>query len=341
MAFVRTILGDIDAKDMGITNAHEHLIRTGGAEVQFDGEDMRLPSAEKAVAEARMFVAAGGKTIVDANPCCLGRDIAKLLEVNAQVGIHIVATTGFHEGKLYDNVVHWVNRYTVEQIAELLIADIEEGIDIHDYMGPIVRRSEAKAGAIKIASGYGLITPFERKFIHAAALAQKATGAPVNTHTRGGTMALEQAQLLISHGVKPERIILGHVQRNPDLWYHKKIAHMGCSFMYDGGYRIKYLPDSSRVELIRGMIQAGYQKHIVLGCDAGKKSYQKSYGSGTGMDYDLTVFVPRLREEGISEDAIEDILVNNPARLFSFDKAEAGKTARCQNAAVAAALQAV
>jgi predicted metal-dependent phosphotriesterase family hydrolase len=320
MAFIRTILGDIDPQDMGQTNAHEHLIRTGGAEVQHDGEDMRLPSVEKAVEEARMFAAAGGKTVVDANPCCLGRDILKLLEVNAQVPIHILATTGFHEGKLYDNVVHWVNRYSVEQIAELLIADIEEGIDIHDYMGPIVQRSTAKAGQIKIATGYGLITPFERKFIHAAALAQKATGAPINTHTRSGTMALEQAQLLIGHGVRPDRIILGHVQRNHDLWYHKKIAAMGCSFMYDGGYRIKYHPDSTRVELIRGMIQAGYQKLIMLGCDAGKKSYQKAYGSGTGIDYDLTVFVPRLREEGIADSAIDDMLVNNPARLFSFAK---------------------
>jgi phosphotriesterase-related protein len=82
---------------------------------------------------------------------------------------------------------------------------------------------------------------------------------------------------------------------------------------------VKYYPDSTRVELIRGMIAAGYQKHITLGCDAGKQSYQKAYGAGAGIDYDLTVFVPRLREEGISEDAIEDMLVNNPARLFAIE----------------------
>lgn len=320
MTFVRTILGDVDPRELGITNAHDHLIRTGGMEVQLDGEDMRLPYVDKAVEEAKWFRAAGGKTIVDANPCCLGRDIRKLLDVNAQVDIHVIATTGFHEGRLYDNAVHWVNHYTVEQIAELLITDIEEGIDIYDYMGPIVERSKARAGCIKIATGYGTITPFERKFIHAAALAQQATGVVINTHTRKGTMALEQVQLLMSHGVNPERIILGHTQQNPDLWYHKKIASLGANFMYDGGYRVKYFPDSSRAELICGMIKAGYQKHIVLGCDAGKKSYQKAYGSGTGIDYDLTVFVPRLRDDCCPEDAIEDMLVNNPARLFAVEK---------------------
>ncbi len=320
MSVVRTILGDIDPEQLGVTDAHEHLIRIGGGEVTHGGEDMRLPYVEKAVEETRMFLASGGKTVVDTTPCSLGRDICKLLEVKAQVDAHIIASTGFQEGMFYDNTVHWVARYTVEQIAELLVADIEEGIDVHDYMGPIVKRSTARAGEIKIGTGYGMISPFEQKIIHAAALAQLETGAVINTHTRGGTMALEQAQMLMHYGVSPERIILGHVQRNPDLWYHKKIADMGCSFMYDGGYRIKYYPDSTRVELIRGMVKAGYQKHITLGCDAGKKSYQKAYGGGTGFDYDLTVFVPRLREEGISEDAIEDMLVNNPARLFAIEK---------------------
>lgn len=321
MSIIRTILGDIDPKQLGITDAHEHLIRIGGGEVTHGGEDMRLPSVEKAVEETRLFLAAGGRTLVDTAPCSLGRDIRKLLEVNAQApAAHIIASTGFQEGMLYDNTVHWVARYTVEQIAELLVADIEEGIDIHDYMGPIVERSTGRAGAIKVGTGYGMISPFEEKIIYAAALAQRATGAVLNTHTRGGTMALEQAQMLMHYGVPPERIVLGHVQRNPDLWYHKKIAALGVSFMYDGGYRIKYYPDSTRVELIRGMIKAGYQKHIVLGCDAGKKTYQKAYGAGTGFDYDLTVFVPRLREEGIREDAIEDMLVNNPARLFAIEK---------------------
>jgi phosphotriesterase-related protein len=133
-------------------------------------------------------------------------------------------------------------------------------------------------------------------------------------------MALEQVERLVGYGVNPERIVVGHVQRNPDIWYHKKIASMGANFMYDGSYRIKYLPDSSRAMLIHELVKAGYQKHICLGTDSGRRTYQKSWGSGTGIDYDLTVFVPRLREENLPEDAIQDILVNNPARYFSIDK---------------------
>ena len=321
MSFVRTILGDIDSKDMGITNSHEHLIRIGGAEVALHGEDYRLPFVDKAVEEAQRFMDCGGKTIVDMNPVGVGRDIVKLLEVNkALPNMHLIVTTGFHASHVYDKVVHWVVRYSVNQIADLLIAEIEEGIDEHDYMGPIVKRSKAKAGCIKIGTSYGMITPFEEKEIQAAAIAAKETGALINTHTGHGTMALEQVEKFISLGVKPERVMVGHVQRITDPWYHKKIAALGAGFSYDGGYRVKYWPDRFRVELIQELIKAGYQKHITLATDSGKKSYQIAYGAGTGVDYDLKVFVPRLREEGVSEAAIEDILVNNPARYFAFDK---------------------
>jgi len=320
MTVVRTINGDIDPKRLGVTDAHDHLIRIGGMEAILLGKDFLLNDVQKAIEEASSFVAAGGESLVDMGAIGLGRDIRKLLKVTENVKLNIIAATGFHKGEFYDNATHWVNTYSVETIAELLIADIEEGIDIYDYMGPVVERSLAKAGVIKIATGYGTITPFEDKFIHAAALAQKETGAAISTHTQHGTMAVEQVQRLTKYGASPERIILGHVQRNPDPWYHKRICSMGASLMYDGGYRIKYLPDSSRVNLIKMLIDAGYEKHILLGVDAGKASYQKAYGGGVGIDYDLTVFKPRMIEDGIPENAIEDIFVNNPARLFALQK---------------------
>ena len=321
MGKVRTILGDVDSSELGIVDAHEHLIRTGGLEILKNGEDWRLDNVEKAINETKLFAEAGGKTIVDMNPTSAGRDIRKLLEIAKAVPeVHLITCTGFHEGRIYDSVIHWTATYEINRIADLLIADIEEGIDIYDYTGPYVERSKAKAGCIKIGTAYGLITPVEERIIKAVAIAQKETGVCINTHTSGGTMAYEQAERLISYGVKPERILLGHVQRNPDVWYHKKIAAMGVNFMYDGSYRVKYLPDSSRAMLIKEMIKAGYQKHICLGTDAGRRTYHKSWGSGTGVDYDETVFMPRLRDEGVSEEAIEDIYINNPARYFSIDK---------------------
>ena len=81
MTFVRTIRGDIAPEEMGTTNAHDHLIRSGGGEVMHDPDHL-LDSVDKAVEEAARFLGAGGTTIVDMCPVDCGRDIKKLLEAN-------------------------------------------------------------------------------------------------------------------------------------------------------------------------------------------------------------------------------------------------------------------
>lgn len=322
MTFVRTIRGDIDPGDLGPTSAHDHLIRVGGGEVLADGPDMDLSSVERAIEEAGYFIAAGGRAIIDMCPIDMGRSIDRLIAVaDAAPQLHIVVATGFHKGSLYaETTAHWLSRYTVRQVADLVIADIEEGVDFHDYSGPIVERSTARAGVIKVATGYGAISPLERTCLEAAAIASVETGCPVNTHTQHGTVALEQAQLLIRLGVPPERITLGHVQRNPDPWYHRKLCDLGCNVMYDGGNRVKYLPDSTRADLIKGLVRAGYADRITLGTDSGRRSYQRAYGATTGIDYDLAVFGPRLVDEGLDPEIVEAFFVQNPARIFAFDR---------------------
>ena len=221
--------------------------------------------------------------------------------------------------EFYDNRVFWLATVTVEQAAAMLIAELKEGLDLHSYNGPVVERVTAKAGVIKVGSGYGTITPFERKAFQAAVIAQQETGAPIVTHTQGGTMALEQIELFRQMGADLQRVALSHTQRNPDPWYHKQLLDAGVSLCYDGPARTKYFSDNVIAGLIHEMVKAGYQKQIMLSMDAGRASYQKPYG-GIGMDYLLTTFVPRLRSEGLSQAAIDDILIHNPARFFAMGK---------------------
>jgi len=326
MSFVRTILGDVEPSTLGVVNAHDHLIRTGAGEVYLDPDHL-LDNVDKAVEEASYFVEAAkqwatGGTVIDMCPANCGRDAAMLAEVNARVpGLQIVAATGFHREHVYlETKNHWVTRYSVDQIAELLIADITEGIDNHDYSGPIVERTQHKAGVIKVATAYGKITHWEEKTLQAAAIASIETGAPINTHTTSGTCALEQAQRLLKAGVAPDKIAIGHVQRNADVWYLAQITELGCYLELDGTYRIKYLPDCSRVMLVRELEKLGFGKQIILGTDSGKRSYQRAYGSVTGIDFDPAVFGPRLLSEGVDKTYVEDLLVHNGQRFFTFGK---------------------
>ena len=56
-----------------------------------------------------------------------------------------------------------------------------------------------------------------------------------------------------------------------------------------------------RISVLKRMIEAGLGDRILLGNDLGRPSYWRSYGGGPGLDYVLTRFVPRLRDEGVSD----------------------------------------
>lgn len=80
------------------------------------------------------------------------------------------------------------------------------------------------------------------------------------------------------------------------------------------------MPDNARVNLVKVLGEKGYGKQILLGTDSGKASYQKAYGSVSGIDFDPAVFAPRLIEdEGFDPDYVQDLLVNNAATFFAFD----------------------
>ena len=78
--------------------------------------------------------------------------------------------------------------------------------------------------------------------------------------------------------------------------------------------------DNARVDLIKTLGAKGYGKQILLGTDSGKASYQKAYGSVSGIDYDPAVFCPRLiKDEGVDPAYVQDLLVGNAATFFAFE----------------------
>ena len=327
MGFARAIFGDVDPQSLGVVDSHDHLIRVGAGEVYIDG-DHQLDSVPKAIEEATYFAKASkqwsdkGGTVVDMCPINCGRDLSKLAEVAKSVdGLQIIAATGFHREHVYlETQSHWINRYDVKDIAQLVIADIREGIDANDYSGPIVNRTQYKAGVIKIGTAYGKITPFEHKCMEAAALAAIETGCPINTHTTYGTCGLEQAQTLLELGVPANQIAIGHIQRNADVYYLEQILKLGVYLEIDGTNRIKYQPDSNRMMELKAFYEDGYADRILLGTDSGKRGYQKAYGATSGVDYNPAVDGPRMIDEGFDRDYVEKLLMRNAQEFFTFKK---------------------
>jgi phosphotriesterase-related protein len=107
------------------------------------------------------------------------------------------------------------------------------------------------------------------------------------------------------------------MDRNPDFWEHKRIAETGAYLGYDCPGKSKYGPDELRIGVLKRLIDAGLGQQILLGNDLGRPSYWRHYGGGPGLDFVLKKHVPRLRDEGVSDAAIEDLLVHNPRRYLT------------------------
>ena len=300
MGQVMTVLGPIDAGELGVTDAHDHLFLNSPA---LPGQDFN--DVDRAVEEV---TAAGLRTIVEVTPIGLGRDPAGMRAVSERTGVHIVAATGFHRDAHYPTG-HWVYGASLEQLAGRIVTDLQRGMD----------SDSACAGVIKAGASYQRISDAERQRLRAAAIGCRETGAPILVHTEIGTCGHEIVDLLARENVRPDRIILAHLDRNPDFELHGEIAARGVWLEYDTPGRIKYRPDSQLIDLIDAMIRAGHGASLMLGLDLGQRDYFRAYGGGPGLAYLMNRFAPRLQRR-IGEEALTNILVGNPARAFTVAK---------------------
>ena len=174
-----------------------------------------------------------------------------------------------------------------------------------------------RCGVIKLGASYHSLTAFEAKAFEAAAAAHRRVPAPLCVHTEHGTMGLGIVQRLEGLGVTPERVILAHVDRNPDAGEHAETAATGAWLQLDGPGRTKYWPDSTILALIAELAERGFADRLLLGGDTGRRSMFRAYGGGPGMDYLFARFKPRLERE-LGAELSERIFVANPARAFAF-----------------------
>lgn len=314
MSFVRTVLGDIPAAQLGVCYAHEHIIIDASLPTQ-QQPDFLLADLEVAVRELADFHRAGGRAMVDSMPCDCGRNVLKLAEISRRTGVHIVAPTGLHLEKYYDPG-HWSGHYTEAELAALFIADIEEGIDARDYGGPLVQRTASRAGVIKVATGE-VITAREEKIFAAAAAAHRKTRCPILTHTEQGRLALEQIAMLQRHGVNPQHVCLSHTDRRPEVSYHREILTTGVKVEFDSAFRWKSGSENPTRELMLALLEE-FPTQIMLGMDAARRSYWRHHGGGPGLDFLLVTWQPELRRHGVSDVQLQNIFVANPAATYSF-----------------------
>lgn len=316
MATVRTVLGDIDAATLGVTYAHEHLVIDGGRPVQMEPE-FDLGDIDAMTTEVREVAGLGLAAVVDAMPCDAGRNAEKLAELARRTGVHVIAPTGLHHDRYY-GPAHWSHRISVDELADLFVADLTEGIDRYDYAGPVVARTPFRAGVIKVAGSTDGLSPRDERVFEAAAIAHRRTGAPILTHCEHGTGALAQVRFLADRGVDPAHVALSHVDKLVDRGLHRELLGSGATGEYDQSFRWPDDAANGTITLIGWMLEDGLGDRIVLGMDAARRRYYRIHGGSPGLTWLLDGFSTQLDAAGIDAAARHRLFVANPARVFAL-----------------------
>ena len=317
MKVVRTVLGDVAPAELGMCYMHEHLI-IDSTLVADRLPHIHLPSADDAIAELGDCADAGVGAMVDAMPCASGRKVLALAHISRSTGVHVVAATGLHTARYYEGAP-WTREEAAAVLGELFRADIETGIDRYDYTGPVVRRTSHRAGIIKCATLGRRPDAAERRVFEAAARAHLATGAPVLTHCEDGLGADAQLELLSELGLSPGRIVLSHTDKRPDLGYHRELLSAGVNLEYDQALRQAADTSAGSARLLREMLSEGYSAQLMLGTDGARRSLWRTLEGGPGLAWLATDFPQVLTGYGIDDATWRTLMVDNPARLLSFE----------------------
>lgn len=300
MSAVRTVDGDVPGERLGVCDAHDHLFF--GSPV-LPGQELRSRSAARA--ELAAYAAQGGGSVVQWTPYGLGRRAADLPALARESGVRIVAATGLHQAVHYDDATLAALR---GRLAEVFVAELTEGIGT----------SGVRAGLIKVAGGFHALDGHARWTMGAAAEAHHATGAPIAVHLELGTGALDVLDLLCGEsGVPPHRVILGHLNRSPDLSVHRQAAASGCYLAFDGPSRAHHATDWRMPDAVRALADAGHGDRVLLGGDT-TTAAARSVNGGPGMPHLLRRVRPRLAVE-LGEELVGRVLTDNPARAFAVE----------------------
>ncbi len=324
MGAIQTVTGTTTPDQLGPTLVHEHLLIGYPG---WEADSIRPgPSRRERLAicvdRIEEMKAHGFTAMIDPCPNDLGRDVEFMAEVAQRTRFQIICATGLYK-ESDGGAPYWHLRASfggaVEGIAELFIRELRDGIG----------STGIRAGIIKVATGPGRITDYERLVFEAAAQAALETGAPITTHTDQGTAGDLQQQLLTQHGVPAHRIAIGHSCGTADHEYHMRIARGGSYLGFDRFGLDILQPDSERVTALLRLIEKGAGAQVMVSHDSvwcwlgepfANPAVLEALRKTNHPGHFSTRIVPILKEGGASDAQIRALLVDNPRRFFAGEK---------------------
>ena len=306
----QTVLGPIDADTLGLILAHEHLftdLRPPDAPGQGEADPADVVRVIKPYLD--QAEAAGITALVECTPPGVGQNPTVMKVLAQNTNLALIMPTGLYRQQ-------WIPADKLAKsdadLTAWMVGEITEGIQGTDVKAAFIKMGVSDAG----------ITRDESRNLRAAARAAIETGTLIASHTSGplsGQLAMQEMDILESEGLECEQFNWVHAQ-HADVMVHVRAAERGAYIGFDGMGPEK---EEQYVRLVLDALTAGIEEHILLSHDRGWYRPEEPDGGASqvkGFTYLVEGFLPRLREEGVSEDLIKLMTETNPKRAFRMRK---------------------
>ena len=341
--FAQTVRGPVPASDLGVVLSHEHMlidIRTSAFQEPEDEpsrerarqpitledlgwirrhwtsnlDNLHQQDEALAVAELAAFARTGGGTVVDATVPGIGRDAMALRRISEATGVHIIMGAGSYLEPTHPPDVRGMG---ARQLHDRVMREWREGVD-----GTGIR-----PGLIGEVGCSWPLHPRERTALEAMVAAQRSTGLPLMIHPGRHPGAVNEIMDIVdASGGDRSRLILAHLDRGivPPVEL-ETLARSGVyiefdcfgleSSLFPPDPRMATLSDAQRLDLVRGLLDAGVGDHVLLAHDICQKHRLTRFG-GHGFGHITGEILPWMRKRDFTENEIRLLVVDNPARAF-------------------------
>jgi phosphotriesterase-related protein len=316
MAIVETVNGPVDVEQLGVTLVHEHFRATDEAvRMQFPHLYDEQREWLAALSDANAIRGHGVQTVVEPSAMFLTRDASFSKRVADESGLNVILATGVYT---YDYLPQVLRNRDEDAIAAIFVHEIEHGI----------QGTGIKAALIKCAADAPGLTPNIEKLHRAAARASNQTGRPIMAHSRpaSGT-GLDQMRIFEEEGVDPGKIQIAHTGDTDDLEYIERLLDTGCWIGMDRYGLDIFLPTDRRNATVLGLLEKGHADRMFLSQDYCStldwfplevQDYLKENElPNWSMTFLFDQVIPELTERGMTEDQLNQMMVENPKRWLA------------------------
>ncbi len=305
---VITVSGPVYPDQLGTTLAHEHVLVDFSGAANYAPENYNQQEAyDRILPELLKLKAHGVQTLVECTPNYVGRDVLLLKQLTDESGINLMTNTGFYGAQNNKFIPAHVIDMSAEAIATFFIAEFEQGIE----------GSGIKPGFIKIAVNRKPLSQFHAKLVRASAIAHKATGLTIMSHTGPATPAFQQLEILREEGVSPAAFIWTHASDEKDRSKLVEAARLGTWISID---KLGWDPSLFNGELLLYLKNEGVLDKILISHDAGWYDPNKPEHPFKSYNAIFETLTPNLKVKGFNTADIEQLLVKNPAHAFTIEK---------------------